>query len=87
MRPSTFPPTFFIIGRSSQHRQNGTSMGIISNLLSPELGLQYGRHRLHHPVGQQTSRIREHHRHMVEVDKEFLCSPSYISSTVQTTGR
>ncbi len=72
MRPSTFPPTFFIIGTDRNIGKTVTSMGIISKLLSPELGFSPEDIGYIKPVGQQTSRIRDHTGNMVEVDKDIL---------------
>ena len=72
MGASAFPPTFFIIGTDRNIGKTVTSMGIISKLLSPELGFSPQDIGYIKPVGQQTSRIRDHTGNMVEVDKDIL---------------
>jgi len=72
MGSPAFPPTFFIIGTDRNIGKTVTSMGIISKLLSPALGFHPEDIGYIKPVGQQTSRIRDHSGRMIEVDKDIM---------------
>lgn len=67
-----YPPTLYIIGTNRNIGKTVTSMGIVSKLLSPEMG--YEPHEIGYikPLGQQTRSLIDQDGNYVKVDKDVL---------------
>lgn len=72
METSDYPPTLFIIGTDRNIGKTVTSMGIVSKLLSPEMGYSPDDVGYIKPMGQQTRSIRGKDGNYLEVDKDVL---------------
>ena len=72
MTSKGYPPTLFIIGTDRNIGKTVTSMGIVSKLLSAELGYAPEEIGYIKPLGQQTRSIRGKDGNYLEVDKDVL---------------
>ena len=72
MTSKHYPPTLFIIGTDRNIGKTVTSMGIVSKLLSVELGYSPEDIGYIKPLGQQTRPVRGKDGNYLEVDKDIL---------------